>query len=94
MYLDIEKNRYKFLFCINNLYGHSFEHTFEYIKDVMGNLFNEKKKKKIIESCGINEEILKKYGLIKNSINEELITDNITSDRFPQIKLIQYLIYL
>jgi hypothetical protein len=97
MYLDKEINKYKFIFCINNVYGHTFQNTFDFILDVMTNLFDEVEEKKLTEACGVNPELLEKYNLVKkekdNEISEEYI-DNINSDRFPQIKLIQYLLYL
>ena len=90
MYLDKEINKYKFIFCINNVYGHTFQNTFDFILDVMTNLFDEVEEKKLTEACGVNPELLEKYNLVKkekdNEISEEYI-DNINSDRFPQIKL-------
>ena len=94
MYLDKEK--YKFIFCINNMYGHSFVHTYDFIKDVMTNLFDEIEGKKIDEICNVNINLLFKYNLIKDKErpNEEEYIDNICSEKFPKIKLIQYLLYL
>ena len=96
MYLDKEINKYKFIFCINNVYGHTFQNTFDFILDVMTNLFDEVEEKKLTEACGVNPELLEKYNLVKkekdNEISEEYI-DNINSDRFPQIKLTKYQIF-
>ena len=109
MYLDKEKNKYKFIFCINNMYGHTFQNTFDFILDVMTNLFDEVDETKLIKACGVNFELLEKYNLAKKQMvvekdkdkkenkTVEIIEDfldNINSDRFPQIKLIQYLLYL
>ena len=97
MYLDKEKNKYKFIFCINNVYGHTFQNTFDFILDVMTNLFDEVDEKKLTEACGVNMELLEKYNLVRKEKDNEIIeeyVDNINSERFPQIKLIQYLLYL
>ena len=103
MYLEKEKNKYKFIFCVNNVYGNTFDNTFNYIIDVMTNLFEEVDEKKLIDSCFLNEAILEKYNIIKTKKvkegekekiikEEEDYTDNIVSEKFPKIKLIQYLL--
>ncbi len=52
-------------------------------------------KKKIIDSCCVNEELLLQYDLInKEPKKEEEHLNNIISDKFPQIKLLQYICYL
>ena len=95
MYMEGEKNKIKFLFCINNAYGHNFEETFDFVKEIIENLFEKVDENKIIESCGVNEELLIKYGLIsKEQKKEEEHWNNIISEKFPQIKLIQYIHYL
>ena len=97
MYMEAEKNKNKitYIFCINNSYGHSFEDSFDYVKEVMINLFEEIDEKKIIDSCCVNEELLLQYDLInKEPKKEEEHLNNIISDKFPQIKLLQYICYL
>ena len=105
MYLDKEKNKYKFIFCINNFYGHTFQATYDFTIDVMTNLFDEVDENKLAKACGVNIELLEKYNLVnkipsnernkeqKEEILEEYF-DNVNSDKFPQIKLIQYLHYI
>ena len=102
MSLEKEKNKYTFIFCINNMYGHTFETTYNYSIDVVSNLFDEVDEKKIKESCILNHNILRKYNIFEKKLEEEKIKiikeedyiDNTVSDRFPKIKLIQYLLYL
>ena len=95
MYLEAEKNKIKFYFCINNSYGHSFQDTFDFVKELIENLFENVDEQKIKESCGVNEELLIKYNLInKENKQEEDHMNNIISEKFPQIKLIQYIEYL
>lgn len=95
MYMEAEKNKVKFLFCINNTYGHNYEETYDFVKEVIENLFEKVDENKIKESCGVNEELLIKYGLInKEKKQEEEHLNNIISENFPQIKLIQYIHYL
>ena len=95
IYLESKKLKNKFVFCINNSYGHSFEETFDFVNEVVENLFNESDKNKIIDSCRVNEELLIKYGLINKELKqEEEHMNNIISEKFPQIKLIQYITYV
>ena len=95
IYLESKKLKNKFVFCINNSYGHSFEETFDFVNEVVENLFNESDTNKIIDSCRVNEELLKKYGLINKELKqEEEHMNNIISEKFPQIKLIQYITYV
>ncbi len=95
MFLESEKNKIFFIFCVNNSYGHSFEDSVDYVKEVMENLFDGIDEKKIVESCGVNEELLIQYNLINKELKqEEDHMNNIFSDIFPQIKLIQYISYL
>ena len=96
MYLDKEKNKFKFIFCVNNMYGHTFLNTHTFTEDVMSNFFDEVDEKKIVEACDVNKELLEKYNLYTNTGKglEEEYYDNLTSERFPKIKLIQYLLYL
>ena len=95
MHMETDKNKNKFLFCLNNAYGHSFEDSFDFVKEVMGNLFENIDELKIIDSCCVNEELLIKYCLINKDLKkEEEHLNNIISEKFPQIKLIQYIEYL
>jgi len=52
---------------------------------------NERKK---IEECDKKNELLEKKNVIKNILLKEEFIDNISSERFPKIKLIQYLLYI
>ena len=52
---------------------------------------NERKK---IEECDKKNELLEKKNVIKNILIKEEFIDNISSERFPKIKLIQYLLYI
>ena len=95
MYMETDKNKIKFIFCLNNSYGHSFEDTFDFVKEVMGNLFENVDETKIVDSCRVNDDLLKKYFLInKEPKQEEDHLNNIISEKFPQIKLIQYIEFL
>ena len=95
MYKESDNNKINFFFCINNSYGHSFEDTFDFVKEVIENLFENVEEKNIIESCGVNEELLIKYGLIDEEKKEkEDPLNNIISEKYPQIKLIQYISYI
>ena len=95
MYMESEKNKIKYLFCINNSYGHNYEETYDFVKEIIENLFEKIDEKKIDEACEVNEELLKKYGLINKELNQEgEHLNNIISEKFPQIKLIQYIQYL
>ena len=109
MYLKKETNKYKFIFCINNLYGHTFQATYDFTIDVMTNLFDDVDENKLAAACGVNSELLEKYNLTQKKIiiernkeqkeikKEEIVEDNfdnINSEKSPQIKLIQYLHYL
>jgi hypothetical protein len=95
--LYMEADKYKnFLFCLNNPYGHTYETTFNFSKEVLLNLFEEVTEQQIIDSCGnVIQELLHKYCLInkeKKDCEDEL--NNTMSENFPQIKLIQYIHYL
>ena len=93
--METEKNKIHFIFCLNNSYGHNFEDSFDFVKEVMGNLFDYVDEKKIIDSCEVNEELLAKYSLINKELKqEEDHFNNIISEKFPQIKLIQYIQYI
>ena len=94
MYMETEKNKIKFFLCVNNPYGHKFVDTFDFIMNVMQDLFDNIDEKTIINSCEVNEQLLKKYSLINNYLKEEDNLNNIISEKFPQIKLIQYIEYL
>jgi hypothetical protein len=94
MYMETEKNKIKFFLCVNNPYGHNFTNTVDFIMNVMQDLFDNIDEKTIINSCEVNEQLLKKYSLINNYLKEEDNLNNIISEKFPQIKLIQYIEYL
>jgi hypothetical protein len=95
MYMEAEKSKIKYIFCINNSYGHSFDDSSDYVKEIMTNLFDNVDEKQIIDSCCVNEELLIQYDLInKESKKEEEHLNNIISDKCPQIKLLQYICYL
>ena len=51
-------------------------------------------KRKKIEECDKKNELLEKKNVIKNILIKEEFIDNISSERFPKIKLIQYLLYI
>ena len=92
MYLETEKNKIEFYFCINNSYGHSFEDSYDFVKEIIENLFENVNEQEIKKSCGVNEELLIKYNLINlEQKQEEDHMNNIMSEKFPQIKLIQYI---
>ena len=95
MYNNSEKNKINYIFCVNNTYAHNFEDSFDFVKEVTENLFEGIDEQSIINACGVNEELLLKYKLIdpKTKKGEDHL-NNIISDKFPQIKLIQYLNYI
>ena len=93
MYMESEKNKIKFFLCVNNPYGHNFTNTFDFVMNVMQDLFDNIDEKTIIDSCEVNNELLMKYSLINKDVKEENL-NNIISEKFPQIKLIQYIQYL
>ena len=94
IFKETEKNKIKFFFCINNPYGHNYANTIDFTKSVIQDLFDNIDEKTIIDSCGVNEELLKKYSLNNKDSKEEDNLNNIISEKFPQIKLIQYIEYL
>ena len=50
--------------------------------------------KKKMEECELKKDLLEKKNIIKNILSKEEFIDNISSERFPKIKLIQYLLYI
>lgn len=89
--MESESVKVGFYFCFNNPYGSRYEDTFNYSKDVMMNLFPDINENNFTLSCVLNEDILKTYSIIINNTSEELSRNNINSEKFPEIKLLQYI---
>ena len=95
MYMETEKNKIQFFLCVNNPYGHTFTNTVDFTMSVMQDLFDNIDEKTIIDSCVVNEQLLTRYNLLNKDLKkEEDNLNNIISEKFPQIKLIQYIEYL
>lgn len=50
--------------------------------------------RKKLEECENRKDPIEKKNVIKNILNKEDFIDNISSEKFPKIKLIQYLNYI
>jgi hypothetical protein len=55
---------------------------------------SDDERKKLEEYENKKDFAEKKNIIIKNILNKEVFIDNISSERFPKIKLIQYLLYI
>lgn len=101
MYKESDSNKIFFFFCINNPYQSDYEGGLLFIQDVMSFLFTNIEEKNIMQSSVVNEELLKRYSLktskseepvgTEKSKSEEIFVGNIISEKFPQIKLLQYI---